>query len=154
MNSVVKSVMLAATLGVAGSLGLAQDWEGPYAGVFGAYTPSPSLGAIGAWAGYSFPLGDNAYAGVEGDGLYFPTLDRFIASGSGRLAYAVSPDVLIHGKLGLAVNDLGAVGWLAGAGGQVAVGSGWSLRGDVDRYQTFGTGAVTWIAKGGAVYDF
>ena len=132
----------------------AQNWEGPYVGVYGGYLPAPALGLIGGWAGYNFPIGGDAYAGLEVEGLYVPTPARFVGSASGRLAYAVSPDVLIHAKLGLAVNDLGTTAWLAGAGGEVAVGSGWSLRADIDRYQTFGGGGVTWMAKAGVVYNF
>ena len=141
-------------LGLAGSVAQASDWEGAYLGLYGGLNTDTNDGAIGGWAGYNFPLGGDAVAGLEGEGLYVPNTGDFIGSANARLGYALGSSALVFVKGGVAMNDAGDSAWLVGAGGEVAVADGWSVRADVDRYSGFGAGAAFWMGKAGVVYRF
>lgn len=152
MTRFMKSLLLSAAVVFAGSAALAGDWEGPYVGAYGALIDGSNWGA-GVQAGYNYDLGGGAYAGLEADGLYDFTANTGVATVQARLAYELSPEVLVYGQAGGGVGST-ANWWLAGVGAEVAVMNNISLRAGVDRYDEFGGPDVNWVVKAGLSYNF
>ena len=150
----MKPVLLAAVLGLAApATALAGDWEGAYVGAYGAYTDGADFG-VGALAGYNFGVGSGVYLGPEFDLLYIPSSGVWVGSASARLGYALTPDLLVYGALGVARNSGAVNAWLAGGGFEYMATDSVSLRLGVERYQVFGGGAVDWVGKAGVVWHF
>lgn len=152
MTRFLKSVLLSTAVACAGSPALAGDWEGPYVGAYGALVNGTTWYA-GVQAGYNYDLGGGAYAGLEADGMYNFAGNAGVATVQGRLAYALSPDVLVYGQAGAGVGTT-TNWWIAGVGGEVAVMNDVTLRVGVDRYDEIAGPGVNWAVKAGLGYRF
>lgn len=132
----------------------AQQWEGWNVGAYGGSVIG-GRAVIGAWVGYDYSLGNDLYAGVEGDVMYVPSTTAWLGTVSARLGYAVTPDVLAYGRAGyMAVLGGTSDFWLLGAGADIAVADQLALRVEADRVTRIGTGTSDWIVKAGVAYRF
>lgn len=155
MKHTVRTLLLASAVGLAlPAAALAGSWEGPYAGLYGAYINTGNWSG-GAQLGYNFDLGNSVYAGPEFDLMYIPSSGNVLGSAAARVGYALTPDLFGYGELGLARNFNTSVNaWMVGGGLEYMVADPVSLKVGVDRYQVLGGGAVNWVAKAGVVWHF
>lgn len=152
--SALAAALSLATVGAAG----AQDLDGGYVGIYGAGVTGTGLlddgMAAGAYGGYRFEVTGNTYLGAEADILVPSGTSDAVAAGFGTLGYEFLPDTLVYGRAGLAVDTASNGFWVAGAGLDVGVGNGISLRFGGDRYDGLNGATEDWVAKAGIALSF
>lgn len=158
MNRLMKTTALGLTLTL-GTLGAsaasAGDFDGFYLGAYGSgdFFSAPNAYGFGAQTGYLFEFAPGAYAGVEAD-VYFPLSSPTIITGAARLGYDFGSPFMLYTQIGAGMDTAGTTLWTVGAGAQYEIGGGASLRLGMDRYQPFGGGAASYVAKAGLNYSF
>lgn len=168
MGSTMKNIAAAATLALgsfgAGTVQAQSAFDGFYLGAFiqNDFSVTYLDGAVGAWAGYNYAVGNGFVLGAEAEVQYdwtttvvTPTGSAFTGLANVRAGYAPTDNFMFYGKGGAGFMSSG-VGFIYdfGAGAEYAISDRYLVRGEVVRVMGAGMARSRTDFKLGLGYSF